>query len=629
MLTIKKLILQIFLAGYLSAQFITPQIPIVPTAILPQPAIYPIGINQQPSCVLGTQPVCSTENVTFPTICILLLLGKKKKHDGWCSQTEEITIEVSHKIPNNGFLQATQAADPNAVCPCNSVYNPVCGNNGVTYGSRCRMDCAQIAFSHVGPCNYHNWKESPHFNCPCPFVFSPVCGNDGSTYENKCVIQCGFQSIRHENSCISPCNCTNVYKPVCSRSLKTYKNECLMRCDKQEFLGFGKCPSRTPSHCTHCKGLVQPICSTIGITYENKCFMECSGQSFYSNGVCPNDEEYLKTKNILIVECNTCNNVELPVCGSDGETYMNACKARCNRVEILYRGKCLKQSSSLVRSTTIGNVSNGANCNCSSEIRPVCGTDNRTYLNQCEAKCAKINVRYNNACQPISPSYCRFICKDGGTRTVCGRDWRTYANECIAMRCVRVPVFETAACPSISQQRPPLSVDFQAIKFSMPNPTPSSNNPQINAQIASIPTLNQSSKQQISNHQSTSNQQITSNQQSSINQRFIPNNQPITNQTQTQNHQNIQTNPRYHQSPKINSISVTSSHNSNIPSHNSKTSINVALPSSINLDSLESTIKIYHVLFPNHKPISSKVQVYQKPLQKILWEKFKYDITQN
>jgi hypothetical protein len=145
-----------------------------------------------------------------------------------------------------------------------------------------------------------------------------------------------------------------------------------------------------------------------------------------------------------------------------------------------------------------------------------------------------------------------------------------------------------------------------------------SNTPQIRSPIPSTPSTTHSSSHQSTIQHSTINQQSTNKHQ-----------QSITNHSQIQTPKSTQTEQRQHQSPSINSISVTSSHSSHPVSQSSKTSINVSLPSSINLDSLESTVKIYRVLFPNHKPISPKVQVYQRPLQKILWEKFKYDVTQN
>ena len=575
---------QLLILGYVSSQIVFPPTTTQTNFTTAATSVYPIGPSQQPGCILGTEPVCSMDNETFPTICILLLLGKQKQHDGWCQEKQQIKFEVSQKTANNGYLSSQQAADPHSVCPCNSVYNPVCGNNGVTYGSRCRMECAQVAFSHEGPCNYFNWRESPHYNCPCPYEFNPICGFDGSTYENKCVIQCGQQAVRYENACISPCNCTKVYKPVCSRTLKTYNNECLLRCADEELLQNGKCPSRTPSNCSQCKGLVSPVCSSIGLTYENRCYLDCAGQQFYSNGICTNDQEYLQSNNIQIVPCSSCENVQLPVCGNDGITYLNACRARCKGVAINYRGRCLNQSTNISSNGSSNfnvSISSQIRCNCSTELRPVCGSDNKTYLNQCEAKCAKIEVRYNNACQPINPSYCRFLCNNVPTQTVCGKDWRTYANECIASRCVRTPLQSQGACPPISQASPALNLEFNAVQ------------------------MNATAPQNIS----TSNMNSQTVRTSSINNNTNLQTQPIIPPS----------NDALRRSTDI-SVSVTSS-------QSSQNSANVVFPSTVDLNSLESTLKVYWMLFPNNKPVSEKVLRFQEPLRKVLWERFKYDVT--
>lgn len=339
-------------------------------------------INQNPICVLGNNPVCSTKNITFPNICVMLLLGQEKKSDGWCQSDPVTKVTIgTYKTPNNGYLTATQVADPNSPCPCNSCYNPVCGNNGVTYASRCRLECANVKLSHEGPCNYFNWAESPHFNCPCQYDFSPVCGQDGSTYENECTLRCGHQALKNKGPCQNPCNCSNIYKPVCSTQHKTFRNQCLMKCDKHELLSDGKCPERKPARCSYCEGLQSPVCGTNGLTYDNKCYLKCSGNKFYSDGMCPNDEAYKGFGNGKRSKpCSSCRRITLPVCGQDGETYQNACLARCKGIAIKYKGKCISDQKDL----------NKCGCNMK-EIKPVCGIDKRTYQNECEAKCQSIS----------------------------------------------------------------------------------------------------------------------------------------------------------------------------------------------------------------------------------------------
>jgi hypothetical protein len=83
--------------------------------------------------------------------------------------------------------------------------------------------------------------------------------------------------------------------------------------------------------------------------------------------------------------CASCPNDDEPVCGSDGKTYQNSCKVKCeNGVEILYRGEC--------------NPVVPAYCGCPPTTQPVCGKDHKTYQNPCHSKCMGVEVVSHNKC---------------------------------------------------------------------------------------------------------------------------------------------------------------------------------------------------------------------------------------
>lgn len=85
-----------------------------------------------------------------------------------------------------------------------------------------------------------------------------------------------------------------------------------------------------------------------------------------------------------------------PVCGTDNKTYTNECNARCAHVRVAYEGSCKRNRSS--------GSSSQAYCICTMEYAPVCGTNGVTYSNKCHAKCAGATVAYQGKCQTNSSS---------------------------------------------------------------------------------------------------------------------------------------------------------------------------------------------------------------------------------
>eukprot|EP00877_Chromochloris_zofingiensis_P011002 jgi/Chrzof1/6155/Cz17g13140.t1 len=127
-----------------------------------------------------------------------------------------------------------------------------------------------------------------------------------------------------------------------------------------------------------------------------------------------------------------CTREYMPVCGKDNNTYSNKCEAACQKVKIAYSGSCKGTDTS---------------CNCIEVYAQVCGEDGITYSNECKAACASTRVAYTGTCkqtQKPKPDPGNCICTVQYL-PVCGEDGKTYGNACSAA-CAGVKVVSPGEC---------------------------------------------------------------------------------------------------------------------------------------------------------------------------------------
>lgn len=267
-----------------------------------------------------------------------------------------------------------------------------------------------------------------------------------------------------------------------------------------------------------------PVCGCDDQTYPNACAANAAGVSVASEGACePDGEACGGIQGLACAEgefCNfapdalcgaadqtgTCQTIPQacdlifdPVCGCDDQTYGNACEAQLAGVSVAREGAC--ESDGNACGGLLGlQCAEGEFCNfapdafcgaadatgicepipeaCIEIFAPVCGCDDRTYGNECEAHAAGVSVVSEGPCgdENACGGLLGLSCDDGefcsfapdafcgaadATGTcevrpevcidifdpVCGCDGITYGNACEA-NAAGVSVASEGACDS-------------------------------------------------------------------------------------------------------------------------------------------------------------------------------------
>ncbi len=229
---------------------------------------------------------------------------------------------------------------------------------------RSNADCDRRSFCASDNCDGPGRCEPRPEGCAT--VYLPVCGCDGRTYGNTCVAAASGARVRDPGACVTPADAgttprdvppvdsgstprdvptmdtgvardvptvTDTGLSVCATIRCTVTTTC---CDVVGAPSYGSC---YPRDCATCcvAGSTRDSGVAADVQPGGRCLTnsDCGSSSLYCAG------DRCGTAGTCATRPRLCSTLYSPVCGCDGATYSNECNAASAGARVASRGACL------------------------------------------------------------------------------------------------------------------------------------------------------------------------------------------------------------------------------------------------------------------------------------------------
>ena len=153
-------------------------------------------------CSRTFAPVCGTDNVTYRNKCFANCSEKPIAKEGVCDRDSKDPSK-RRKVDNSNDPKALQALCQR--CSRDIRIAPVCSEDGVTYENECQCACQNKGVCPKyadGRCPDADMMAEKCTHCKS-LPYDPVCGNDYLTYDSLCYLQCNGKALYKKGQCNS------------------------------------------------------------------------------------------------------------------------------------------------------------------------------------------------------------------------------------------------------------------------------------------------------------------------------------------------------------------------------------------------------------------------------------------